>query len=75
MISLPIDQLFEAALEVGAEDVSEQDDCFEVTSEPASFIEVRTLAAKVLRANVEITMIPQTRLLKGTGRKHAQANG
>ena len=62
--SVDFDQLFEAALEAGAEDVSEQDDCYEVTSEPSSFIEVReTLAAKGFKhTHAEITMIPQTQV-------------
>jgi YebC/PmpR family DNA-binding regulatory protein len=62
--SVDFDQLFEAALEAGAEDVSEQDDCFEVATEPASFIEVReALAAKGFKhTNAEITMVPQTQV-------------
>jgi YebC/PmpR family DNA-binding regulatory protein len=60
----PVDfeQLFEAAIEAGAEDVAEQDEQFEVTTEPAGFIEVReALETKGFRyANAEITMIPQT---------------
>jgi YebC/PmpR family DNA-binding regulatory protein len=60
--SVDFEQLFEAAIEVGAEDVAEQDEQFEVTTEPGAFIEVReALEAKGFRhANAEITMIPQT---------------
>ena len=60
--SVDFEQLFEAAIEAGAEDVAEQDEQFEVTTEPGSFIEVReALDAKGFRhANAEITMIPQT---------------
>jgi len=60
--SVDFEQLFEAAIEAGAEDVAEQDEQFEVTTEPGSFIEVReALEAKGFRyANAEITMIPQT---------------
>jgi len=62
--SVDFDQLFEAALEAGAEDVAEQDDCYEVTSEPSLFIEVReALAAKGFKhVNAEVTMIPQTQV-------------
>jgi YebC/PmpR family DNA-binding regulatory protein len=62
--SVDFDQLFEAALEAGAEDVSDQDDCFEVTTEMTSFIEVReALAAKGFKhIRAEVTMIPQTQV-------------
>lgn len=60
--SADFEQLFEAAIEAGAEDVAEQDEQFEVTTEPGDFTEVReALEAKGLRhASAEITMIPQT---------------
>ncbi|MEI6206706.1 MAG: YebC/PmpR family DNA-binding transcriptional regulator [Desulfuromonadales bacterium] len=60
--SVDFEQLFEAAIEVGAEDVAEQEEQFEVTTEPGSFIEVReALEVKGFKhANAEITMIPQT---------------
>lgn len=60
--SLGFDQLFEAALEAGAEDVAEADEQIEVTTAPGSFIEVReALEAKGFKyQNAEITMIPQT---------------
>ncbi|MBI2353916.1 MAG: YebC/PmpR family DNA-binding transcriptional regulator [Deltaproteobacteria bacterium] len=60
--SVDFEKLFEAAIEVGAEDVSEQEEQIEVTTEPGSFIEVReALEAKGFRhLNAEITMIPQT---------------
>jgi YebC/PmpR family DNA-binding regulatory protein len=59
------DQLFEAAIEAGADDVTEQDEQIEVTTEPASFIEVReSLETKGFKqANAEITMIPQTQVV------------
>ena len=62
--SINFDRLFEAALEAGAEDVTEQDDCYEVTTEPSSFIEVReTLATQGFKHTVAaITMIPQTQV-------------
>lgn len=63
--AVDFDQLFEAALEAGAEDVSEQDEQIEVTTEPSSFIEVReALEAKGFKSiSAEITMIPQTQVV------------
>ncbi len=60
--SVDFDQLFEAALEAGAEDVSEDVEQIEVTTDPSSFIEVRdALAAKGFTSqSAEVTMIPQT---------------
>jgi YebC/PmpR family DNA-binding regulatory protein len=60
--SVDFEQLFEASIEAGAEDVAEQDEQFEVTTEPGAFIEVReALEAKGFKhSNAEITMIPQT---------------
>lgn len=67
------EQLFEAAIEAGAEDVSEEDEQFEVTTDPSSFIEVReALEAKGFKfVSAEVTMIPQTMVaLEG---KHAES--
>lgn len=63
--SVEFDALFEAALEVGAEDVVEEDEQIEVITEPSSFIEVReALEAKGFKhQNAEITMIPQTQIV------------
>lgn len=60
--NMDFEQLFEAAIEAGAEDVAEEDEQFEITTDPSSFIEVReALAAKGFKfANAEVTMIPQT---------------
>ena len=60
--SVDFDQLFEAALEVGAEDVTEEDGQLEVTTDPGSFIEVReALEARGFKyQSAEITMVPQT---------------
>ncbi|MDD5284344.1 MAG: YebC/PmpR family DNA-binding transcriptional regulator [Desulfuromonadaceae bacterium] len=60
--SVDFEQLFEASIEAGAEDVAEQDEQFEVTTEPGAFIEVReALESKGFKhTNAEITMIPQT---------------
>lgn len=62
--SVDFDQLFEAAIEAGADDVEEQDEQIEVTTEPGSFIEVReALEAKGFKhVDAEITMIPQTQV-------------
>jgi len=60
--NVDFDQLFEAAIEVGAEDVAEESEQYEVTTDPSSFIEVReALVEKGFKfANAEVTMIPQT---------------
>jgi YebC/PmpR family DNA-binding regulatory protein len=56
------ESLFEAAIEAGADDVTEEDEQYEVTTDPSNFIEVReALVAKGFKfANAEVTMIPQT---------------
>ncbi len=68
--STDFDRLFEAAIEAGAEDVSEQDEQLEVTTDPSAFMEVRdTLASAGFKAeSAEITMIPQT-LVKLEGKQ------
>ena len=60
--SVDFDKLFEAALEAGAEDVSEQDDQIEVTTDPSGFNDVKDLLEKAgfKHESAEITMIPQT---------------
>ena len=60
--NLDFEQLFEAAIEVGADDVSEEDEQFEVVTDPANFIEVREalVARGFAFQSAEITMIPQT---------------
>ena len=56
------DKLFEAALEAGAEDVSDQDEQFEVITDQSTFMDVRDSLAKQGFAfeSAEVTMIPQT---------------
>jgi YebC/PmpR family DNA-binding regulatory protein len=56
------DKLFEAALEAGADDVSDEEDQIEVMTDPASFIEVREALEKAgfKYDSAEVTMIPQT---------------
>lgn len=60
--SVDFEKLFEAAIEAGADDVAEQDDQFEVVTDPAAFIEVRDVltAAGFKFESAETTMIPQT---------------
>jgi YebC/PmpR family DNA-binding regulatory protein len=68
--SVDFDSLFEAAIEAGADDVAEQDEQFEVTTDPSSFIEVRDrlAAAGFIAESAEVTMIPQT-LVKLEGKQ------
>ncbi|MDD2319930.1 MAG: YebC/PmpR family DNA-binding transcriptional regulator [Geobacteraceae bacterium] len=56
------DALFEAALEAGADDVSDEEGQIEVVTEPSSFIEVREALEKAgfKYESAEVTMIPQT---------------
>jgi YebC/PmpR family DNA-binding regulatory protein len=56
------DKLFEAALEAGADDVSDEDEQVEVVTDPANFIEVRDALeqAGFKPESAEVTMIPQT---------------
>jgi YebC/PmpR family DNA-binding regulatory protein len=60
--SVNFDQLFEAALEAGAEDVADAEEQIEVTTDPSTFIEVREALEKAgfKYDSAEITMIPQT---------------
>jgi len=66
LISFPpdsnFDEIFEAALEAGADDVKDEGDAYEVITDPTSFHSVRdSLAARGLKwETAEITMIPQT---------------
>ncbi len=49
------------ALEAGAEDISVEDECYEITTDPADFHAVRdALEAKYELSSAEITMVPQT---------------
>jgi YebC/PmpR family DNA-binding regulatory protein len=56
------DALFEAALEAGAEDVSDEDGQIEVTTDPGVFFDVRDALEKAgfKSESAEVTMIPQT---------------
>lgn len=56
------DELMMTALDAGAEDFSEEDDSFEIITEPDDFSEVRQKleSAGIPMASAEVTMIPQT---------------
>lgn len=56
------DDLMMMALDAGAEDFSEEDDSFEITTDPADFQTVRDalLEQDIILTQAEITMIPQT---------------
>jgi len=68
LISFPttvdFDQLFEAALEAGAEDVKDEGDSYEVITDPADFMEVRDalIDSGVHFETAEVTMLPQTQV-------------
>lgn len=56
------DELMMMALDAGADDFSEEDDCFEITTAPDDFDAVNEAlsAAGIVMASAEVTMIPQT---------------
>lgn len=56
------DELMMVALDAGADDISEEEDCYEIYTSPADFSEVRQKLedAGVPMADAEVTMIPQT---------------
>ena len=56
------DDLMMMALDAGAEDFSEEEDSFEVLTDPDSFEEVRSALEKegIPMISAEVTMIPQT---------------
>ncbi len=60
--TVDFDKLFEAALEAGADDVSDQEEQIEVLTDPAAFMEVRdTLEQAGFKSDsAEVTMLPQT---------------
>lgn len=55
------DELMMLALDAGAEDFSEEEDCFEIYTDPDSFSEVREVleGQNIPMASAEVTMIPQ----------------
>lgn len=60
--TVDFEKLFETALEAGAEDVTDEEEQYEVLTDPSSFIEVREAleAAGFANESAEITMLPQT---------------
>ena len=56
------DELMMVALDAGAEDFSEEEDCFEITTDPDDFSQVREELEKqgIPMASAEVTMLPQT---------------
>lgn len=56
------DELMMTALDAGAEDFSEEEDSFEILTDPDSFSEVREKLEKtgIKMAQADVTMIPQT---------------
>ncbi len=56
------DELMMLALDAGADDFNEEDDCFEITTAPDDFDAVNEAlsAAGIAMASAEVTMIPQT---------------
>ncbi|MBE0503783.1 MAG: YebC/PmpR family DNA-binding transcriptional regulator, partial [Desulfuromonadales bacterium] len=77
LISLPnsydFDQIFEIALEAGADDVKDEGDSIEVITAPSGFTAVRdAIAAQGLKwESAEVTMIPQT-MVKLEGKQAEQ---
>ena len=55
------DELMMAALDAGAEDFSEEEDCYEITTDPDEFSKVREVLEKegIVMAEADVTMIPQ----------------
>ncbi len=59
---LDADDLMMLALDAGAEDFSEEEDCFEIITDPDDFSAVREALEKegIVMAEAEVTMLPQT---------------
>jgi YebC/PmpR family DNA-binding regulatory protein len=60
--TVDFDKLFEAALEAGADDVTDEDEQYEVLTDPITFMEVREALVKAgfKFDSADVTMIPQT---------------
>ena len=56
------DELMMIVLDAGAEDFNEEDDCFEIYTDPDAFSTVRENLEKegIPMASAEVTMVPQT---------------
>ena len=61
-VSFMFDELMMLALDAGAEDFAEEEESFEILTDPAAFSEVRLKLeeAGIVMAGAEVTMIPQT---------------
>ena len=61
-VEMDEEELMMVALDAGAEDFSEEEDCFEITTDPDDFSQVREELEKqgIPMASAEVTMIPQT---------------
>ena len=77
--SVDFDKLFEAAIEAGAEDVSEEDEQIEVTTDPSSF---HRGAGRSGKGRIQIRIgrghhdpPDHGKTGRKTGREHAQADG
>lgn len=59
--SMDADDLMMTALDAGAEDFSEEEDCYEIITDPDEFSKVREALeqAGILMAEADVTMIPQ----------------
>lgn len=59
---LEADDLMMMALDAGAEDFNEEEDCYEILTDPDNFSEVRQALEdnKIVMAEAEITKLPQT---------------
>ena len=62
--AMDYEQVFEAALEAGAEDVKDEGDIYEVITDPSNFIEVRDAMSQsgLEWETAEISMIPQNQV-------------
>lgn len=60
--SVDFEALLEAAIEAGADDVTDEEEQYEVTTDPSAFVDVKeALETAGFKAdNAEVTMIPQT---------------
>ena len=62
ILLMDADELMMLALDAGAEDFAEEEESFEILTDPAAFSEVRLKLeeAGIVMAGAEVTMIPQT---------------
>src|SRR3989338_6180039 len=60
--SIPEDKIMEAALEAGAEDITDTEETWDVTCAPTDFEKVKEALASFKPLHAEISMIPQNRV-------------